>query len=120
MPNLTSVDRLARFYEDDANFFVMLMVKYRVEDTHVTVTTVHFLPIEHLKWSCLTLGALGWGQIQIANSKHIEIDRSATRRSWMLDFCDNVLEFYPRESAKIVKRITRFEKVKEFWLAKSK
>jgi hypothetical protein len=24
MPNLTSVDRLARFYEDDANFFVML------------------------------------------------------------------------------------------------
>ena len=33
MPNLTSVDRLARFYEDDANFFVMLMVKYTVTGT---------------------------------------------------------------------------------------
>jgi hypothetical protein len=28
MPNLTSVDRLARFCEDDSNYFVMLMVKY--------------------------------------------------------------------------------------------
>ncbi len=25
MPNLTSVDRLARFHEDDTNYFVMLM-----------------------------------------------------------------------------------------------
>jgi hypothetical protein len=119
MPNLTSVERLARFYEDDANFFVMLMVQYRVADTKVTATKVHFLPIEHLMWSCLTLGALGWGQIQIADSKHIEINRSMSRRAWMLEFCDNVLEFYPRETAKIARRITRFENVKQFWLAKN-
>jgi hypothetical protein len=118
MPNLTSVDRLARFYEDDANFFVMLMVKYSVTGTRATVRKVHFLPIEHLKWSCLTIGALGTGQIQIANSKHIEIDATKSRRAWMLDFCDNVLEFYPREIAKTTKRISQFEKVKEFWLAK--
>ncbi|MGA2853857.1 MAG: hypothetical protein ABSE90_06995 [Verrucomicrobiota bacterium] len=118
MPNLTSVDRLARFYEDDANFFVMLMVKYSVAGTKVNVSKVHFVPIEYLKWSCLTLGALGAGQIQIANSKHIEIDSTKTRRSWMLEFCDNVLQFYPREIVKITKRIGKFEKVKEFWLAK--
>jgi hypothetical protein len=118
MPNLTSVDRLARFYEDDANFFVMLMVKYGVTGTKVKVSKVHFVPIEYLKWSCLTLGALGAGQIQIANSKHIEIDSTKTRRSWMLEFCDNVLQFYPREIVKINKRIGKFEKVKEFWLAK--
>jgi hypothetical protein len=29
-----------------------------------------------------------------------------------------VLAFYPREIAKITKRIGKFEKVKEFWLAK--
>ena len=118
MPNLTPVDRLARFYEDDANFFVMLMVKYGVTGTKVKVSKVHFVPIEYLKWSCLTLGALGAGQIQIANSKHIEIDSTKTRRSWMLEFCDNVLQFYPREIVKINKRIGKFEKVKEFWLAK--
>jgi hypothetical protein len=118
MPNLTSVDRLARFYEDDANFFVMLMVKYSVTETKVKVSKVHFVPIEYLKWSCLTLGALGAGQIQIANSKQIEIDSTKSRRSWMLEFCDNVLQFYPREILKINKRIGKFEKVKDFWLAK--
>ena len=118
MPNLTSVDRLARFYEDDTNFFVMLMVKYAVQGTRVTVGDVHFVPIEHLQWQCLTLGALGTGQIQIADSKHILIDPRPSRRSWMLEFCDAVLAFYPREIAKIKHRITRFEKVREFWLGK--
>jgi hypothetical protein len=36
----------------------------------------------------------------------------------MLEFCDAVLAFYPREIAKIKHRITRFEKVREFWLGK--
>ena len=118
MPNLTSVDRLARFYEDDTNFFVMLMVKYAVQGTRVAVGDVHFVPIEHLQWQCLPLGALGTGQIQIADSKHILIDPRPSRRSWMLEFCDAVLAFYPREIAKIKHRITRFEKVREFWLGK--
>ena len=118
MPNLTSVDRLARFYEDDSNYFVMLMTKYAVVGTKVTVQQVHFVPIEHLKWDCLTIGALGIGQIQIANSKHIEIDPSQKRRAWMLEFCDTMLAFYPKEISKITKRIGKFEKVKEFWLSK--
>jgi len=118
MPNLTSVDRLARFYEDDANFFVVLMVKYSVTETKATVSRVHFFPIEHLAWDCLTIGALGIGQIQIANSRNIIIDAKKTRRAWMLELCDCVLQFYPREIVKIGKRVARFEKVKEFWLAK--
>lgn len=118
MPNLTSVDRLARFYEDDSNYFVMLMIKYAVVGTKVTVQQVHFVPIEHLKWDCLTIGALGIGQIQIANSKHIEIDPRQKRRAWMLEFCDTMLAFYPKEIAKITKRIGKFEKVREFWLSK--
>jgi len=118
MPNLTSVDRLARFYEDDNNFFVMLMVKYAVNGTKVSVQQVHFVPIEHLKWDCLTIGALGTGQIQIANSKHIEIDSNQKRRTWMIEFCDTMLAFYPKEITKITRRIGMFEKVKEFWLSK--
>ena len=118
MPNLISVDRLARFYEDDANFFIVLMVKYGVTGTRVNFRKVHFVPIEHLSWICLTLGALGAGQIQIANSKNIAIDSKNTRRTWMLELCDNVLQFYPREIIKLSKRIGKFEEVKAFWLAK--
>lgn len=118
MPNLTSIDRLARFYEDDSNFFVVLMIRYGVEGTKVTVSKVHFVPIENLSWSCLTLGALGVGQIQIANARNIIVEIGKTRRSWMLELCENVLQFYPREIVKIGKRIEKFEAVKEFWLAK--
>jgi hypothetical protein len=71
MPNLTSVERLARFYEDDKNYFVILYVGYDVQGLRVVVADVIFVPIEFLDWECLTLGALGWGQIQIANANRI-------------------------------------------------
>lgn len=78
MPNLTSVERLARFYENDLNFFVLLLIKYRVENVKVQVPHVDFVPIEFLDWDCLTIGALGWGQIQIANSNRIGINPDST------------------------------------------
>jgi hypothetical protein len=59
MPNLTSVERLARFYEDDQNHFVLLMIAYTISDVQVNVESVHFAPIEFLSWQCLTIGALG-------------------------------------------------------------
>ncbi len=68
MPNLTSVERLSRFYEDDSNYFVLLMVSYYLDGNKVNFTDIKFVPIEFLGWDCLTIGALGWGQIQIANS----------------------------------------------------
>lgn len=37
MPNLTSVERLARFYQDDKNYFVILMVRYSIQETFVRV-----------------------------------------------------------------------------------
>lgn len=115
MPNLTSVERLTRFYEDDNNYFVVLTVAYNIIGTKVKVETVHFVPIEFLSWECLTIGALGWGQIQIANSNNIIVTPKNTRKKWMLEFCDIMLEFYPKEITKIDKRIKHFEKVKKAW-----
>jgi hypothetical protein len=115
MPNLTSVERLARFYEDDANCFVVLLIGYTLEGTRVIAEDVHFLPIEFLSWDCLTLGALGWGQIQIANADKLIINDGFSRRTWMLNFCDRLLEFYPKEISKITNRIAHFEKIREFW-----
>jgi len=118
MPNLTSVDRLARFYEDDANFFVVLMVAYEIVNTPPDVRRVTFVPIEFLNWDCLTIGAFGWGQIQIANSNMIKVDPDMSRKSWMLQLCDALLEFYPKELTKINDRMERFRKVRQVWEAR--
>ncbi|MBC8253457.1 MAG: hypothetical protein H8E35_05450 [Ardenticatenia bacterium] len=118
MPNLTSVARLTRFYEDDANYFVLLIVSYHLEATRAVVTKARFVPIEFLGWDCLTIGALGWGQIQIANSNFITVNARCSRKKWMIELCDTVLEFYPREIAKIDDRIKHFRQVRESWLAR--
>ncbi len=115
MPNLTSVERLARFYENDEHFFSILMIKYLVTEQSLKVSDVTFVPIESLDWSCLTIGALGWGQIQIANSNNIVANESYDRKEWMIELCDTLLEFYPKEIAKISDRIKRFEEVKSYW-----
>ncbi len=115
MPNLTSVERLARFYEDEWNYFVVLMVTYDIEGLHAKIEDVTFVPIEFLGWNCLTIGALGWSQIQIANSNRITINPQYSRKSWMIEFCDTMLEFYPKEIAKIDKRIERFQKIRDEW-----
>lgn len=119
MPNLTSVERLARFYEDDMNCFVVLTVSYRIDGTKVTAEDVHFVPIEFLSWKCLTIGALGWGQIQIANSDRIEVVPEYSRRKWMLELCDTLFEFYPGEISKIGRRIDHFREVRERWERKA-
>ena len=115
MPNLTSVQRLARFYEDDRNYFIVLLIEYSTESEQLQFTNVHFIPIEHLEWSCLTIGALGWGQIQIANSNIVHVNRNNTRVDWMLSLCDALDIFYPKEIAKITERIDYFQTVRAFW-----
>src|SRR3989344_3714562 len=112
MPNLTSVERLARFYEDDSNYFVILKIDYAVKETRAEIKSVTFVPIEYLSWDCLTIGALGWGQIQIANSNVIHVIPQS-RRKWMIQLCDTLIEFYPNEIVKIKERIKYFERVKE-------
>ena len=115
MPNLTSVERLSRFYEDDRNHFVILMVSYVIQGLRTLVEEVVFAPIEFLAWDCLTIGALGWGQIQIANANMISINPGYSRRKWMLELCDTLFDFYPKEIAKIDRRIEHFRKVREQW-----
>ncbi len=115
MPNLTSVERLARFYEDDKNYFVLLMVDYEIEGLRAVIENITFVPIEFLGWDCLTIGALGWGQIQIANSNLVTINPGYSRKKWMIELCDTLLEFYPKEIAKIDKRIERFKRIRAQW-----
>jgi hypothetical protein len=115
MPNLTSVERPARFYEDDRNYFVVLLLRYEIEKVRMVVKDVTFVPIEFFDWDCLTIGALGWGQIQIANSNFIKVNPQYSRKRWMIQLCDLLFDFYPKEISKINTRIEQFRKVREYW-----
>ncbi len=118
MPNLTSVERLSRFYEDDRNIFSIMMIKYALAGNRAVVTDVLFQPIEFLDWDCLTIGALGWGQIQIRDSSLITVNQGYSRREWMLNLCEVMFGFYPQEILKIEDRIERFRNVRVSWEAK--
>jgi len=119
MPNLVSVRKLAKFYEEEKNCYVILMVTYEVSNISIRVDKVYFVPIEFLSWSCLTIGALGWGQIQIANANNIVVNHKYSRKRWMLELCDVLLNFYPREIEKVKgQRISYFKKVKNHWESK--
>jgi len=116
MPNLTSVERITRFYEDDNNYYIVLIISYnKISSVKIKVDNVHFVPIEFLSWECLTIGALGWGQIQIANANNIIINHGYSRKVWMLDLCNALLDFYPKEINKISKRLDYFKKIKNNW-----
>ncbi len=96
-------------------FFSLIMVKYTIDNTLLTVTDVTFSPIEYLDWECLTVGGLGWGQIQIANSNKIKLIHGYLRKKWMLQVCERMLDFYPKEILKIKERMGRFDNVKAYW-----
>jgi hypothetical protein len=116
MPNLTSVERLARFYGEKNNYCILLVVSYTISEENLLFKDCMFVPIEILDWSCLTLGALGWGQIQIANSNIINVNIENTRKKWMLQLCDALELFYPNEISKITHRIDYFRNIREYWL----
>ena len=115
MPNLTLVERLSRFYEEDVNYFTLLKIDYKTNGTRVEIAKVTFAPIEFFDWDCLTIGALGWGQIQIANANVVKIVLKNSRKKWMLELCDTMLEFYPKEIGKIAERIDHFKKIRKLW-----
>lgn len=118
MPNLISVKRLANFYKnDDKNNFCIIIVSYKITNNEIYYTNCHFKPIENFDWECLTLGALGWGQIQIANANRISF-ADESRKEWMLKLCEKVELFYNEEIGKIGERISWFSQMREYWRSK--
>lgn len=116
MPNLISVKKLATFYRnDDKNNFCILIISYDTVGNQLNYTDCHFKRIESFDWDCLTLGALGWGQIQIANANLLKFYQKANRKVWMLTMCDKLSLFYDEEISKIGLRKSWFRTIRDFW-----
>jgi hypothetical protein len=118
MPNLISVRRLANFYRNDSNTFCILMVSYEVVDNKLEYRECNFKPIEAFSWDCLTFGALGWGQIQIANANTLIFDENVSRKQWMLNMYDKLEIFYNKEIGKIAEHKDWFSKIRQEWESK--
>lgn len=52
-------------------FFCILIASYKAINGNIEYQNCHYKSIETFDRNCLTLGVLGWGQIQIA--KHFDI-----------------------------------------------
>ncbi len=115
MPNLISVQRLAKFYKNNQNTFCVLIVAYAIENDQLEYKECYFKPIEAFSWDCLTLGALGWGQIQIANANRLIFNQTIDRKKWMLELCDRLSEFYDAEIGKIGERKAWFADIRKYW-----
>lgn len=110
MPNLTSVKRLMDFYENDDNYFVVMMIRYRLGDAgDLEDVTAIVKPIEWLDWDCLRIGALGWGQLQFKSASDIRANRDQTREEWLRSFAEQLREHYLREQNKLKERLSYLE-----------
>lgn len=120
MPNLTSVKRINDFYESDKNHFCILIVSYYYpkENQYFDKNKIdcEFNLIESFDWNCLNLGALGWGQIQIANANSISFYENISRKDWMKKLCEKVCAFYDKEIGKINDRKQFFINSKANWV----
>lgn len=118
MPNLISVRRIANFYRHNSNTFCILIVSYSVVNNKLEYGECYFKPIEAFSWNCLTLGALGWGQIQISNANKLIFEKNVNRKQWMLNMCDKLEIFYNEEIGKIAERKDWFSKIRKEWEGK--
>jgi len=101
MPNLISIARLKKFYENDRNLLVYVFVKYINHGNNVQVTQVRVRPIEQLNWECLTIGNLGKGQLQITDMNKVSFQNFMTRKDWMERLSYDAVIYYQKLIDKI-------------------
>jgi len=113
MPNITSIVKLSKLYANSKNYFILLLIDYKILNQSLIVNTVNILPIESISWDCLQIANIGLGQIQITNANKIKIDESISRNEWLLNLCSRSLNFLENLSNKIPKRMEYFITKKE-------
>ena len=89
MPNLGSIDRIRKFYENINNHMLYVFVTY--DNTHldgekvITILDIKVVCMEELDWSILTIGNLGKGQLQIKNMKNDLVYTDMGRENWYIE-----------------------------------
>jgi len=104
-PNIISAKRLIKWLLQDGHELYFIFVNYKKTENGIEIIDDSGLvPVEHLKWSCLSIEAQGWGVIQMP--KPLATDSSQDRKG----FFSGLRKAYEIYMAKELKKI---EKIKE-------
>lgn len=107
-PNLVSIKRLYDFLTSDShNHFDIIIVDYSITGDHVQIDNVHFMPITSIDWSCLRIGNLGHGQLQLKDANAV-VRKHMPRLDWLETLRANIIAFYIKQQTKIQKEINYY------------
>jgi hypothetical protein len=105
MPNLISVDRLKKFYENKNNHLIYIIVSYQTINEITQIKNIQIRFVEELSWEILGIQNLGKGQLQIKNMNNELIFVEPNREEWINTLKQNMIKFYKKQSAKTQKLI---------------
>ena len=109
MPNLSSVEKLRKILLDDTKFLVYVFVGYKVENQMVNILSIETKFVWELDFSILTIGALGKGQLQIANMKKNLVFTDEGKSSWYENLKLLVKKYHDNRIKKIGKEILKWD-----------
>ena len=105
MPNLISVDRLKKFYENDNNYIIYIFISYNTINNNTQIKNIQIRFIEELSWDILGIQNLGKGQLQIKNMNNQLIFVEINRINWINTLKQNMIKFYKKQIEKTQKLI---------------
>lgn len=105
MPNLISVDRLKKFYENDNNHLMYIIISYTTNNNITQIKNIEIRYIEELSWEILGIQNLGKGQLQIKNMNNELIFVEPNREEWINTLKQNMIKFYKKQISKTQKLI---------------
>lgn len=104
MPNLVSISKLRTILEDPSLALLYMFVDYsRGPSGDVSIQGVESAFVWELDWGMLRIGALGRGQLQIANANKSIALAPTTRGEFLRRLKLEALKFYDRQSEKMRK-----------------
>ena len=104
MPNLVGADSLRRILDRGEKFYLL-----RIHHHSGEIIKKEFWNIEDINWSCLQLGALGAGQIQMRNGLAPLQCHEGGSDLWRQQWKDKMISHYQHEIEKCNKRIKKWQ-----------
>lgn len=102
-PNIMSAKRLIKWWTGSPEremFF--LFINYRKTENGIEyVNDSGIIAAEHIKWSCLTIEAQGWGVIQMC--KPLELDKTQDKKMFLSGMKLAYEKYMGKEEAKMAK-----------------
>lgn len=113
MPNMISIERLKKLYDDKQNELIYIFVKYSKGNGKVNIVDVEVLKIEDISWDSLQVSNLGNGQVQIKNANNKTKKFIGTRAEWLNILKQKVISFIDKQIEKRIKQKIVWEQFNE-------